>query len=109
MTPIHRYIGNPILTWMTNVIFQTCYTDTHSRFHLIYSEALDRLDLKTCGMEFDSEMLVMASKDYLNIAEVPIDYYPRITPFKLHSFADGWLHIRCVPLINLSHSWQYPD
>lgn len=99
MTALHRYIGNPILTWMINVIFQTRYSDTHSGFRLISREALDRLDLKTGGMEFASEMLVMASKEHLNIAEVPIDYYPRITPSKLHSFADGWRHIRFVLLM----------
>jgi hypothetical protein len=50
-------------------------------------------------MEFASEMLVMASKEHLDIIEVPINYYPRITPSKLHSFADGWRHIRFVLLM----------
>ncbi|MDO9325366.1 MAG: glycosyltransferase family 2 protein [Methanoregula sp.] len=99
MTPLHRYLGNPVLTWMINVIFQTHFSDTHSGFRVITREALDRLDLKTGGMEFASEMLVMASKEHLDIAEVPIDYYPRITPSKLHSFADGWRHIRFVLLM----------
>ncbi len=99
MTPLHRYIGNPVLTWMINVIFQTHYSDTHSGFRAISREALDRLPIKTGGMEFASEMLVMASKEHLNIVEVPIDYYPRITPSKLHSFADGWRHIRFVLLM----------
>jgi glycosyltransferase involved in cell wall biosynthesis len=99
MTPLHRYLGNPILTWMINIIFQTHYTDTHTGFRAITREALDRLSLKTGGMEFASEMLVMASKENLNIAEVPIDYFPRIAPSKLHSFADGWRHIRFVLLM----------
>ena len=99
MSPLHRYIGNPVLTWMVNVIFHTNYSDTHSGFRAITSEALDRLNLKTGGMEFASEMLVMASKEQLKIAEVPIDYYPRITPSKLHSFADGWRHVRFVLLM----------
>jgi glycosyltransferase involved in cell wall biosynthesis len=99
MTPLHRYLGNPILTWMINIIFQTHYTDTHSGFRAITREALDRISLKTGGMEFASEMLVMASKENLNIAEVPIDYFPRIAPSKLHSFADGWRHIRFVLLM----------
>jgi hypothetical protein len=50
-------------------------------------------------MEFASEMLVMASKERLRIEEVPIAYYPRLTPSKLHSFADGWRHIRFVLLM----------
>lgn len=99
MTPLHRYIGNPVLTWMINVIFGTRFTDAHSGFRAITREALDKLSIKTGGMEFASEMLVMASKEQLNIVEVPIDYYPRVTPSKLHSFADGWRHIRFVLLM----------
>jgi glycosyltransferase involved in cell wall biosynthesis len=99
MTPLHRYIGNPLLTWMINVIFHTQYSDTHSGFRAITREALDRLALKSGGMEFASEMLVMASKERLKIAEVPIDYYPRAAPSKLHSFADGWRHLRFVLLL----------
>jgi len=99
MAALHRYIGNPVLTWMINVIFQTNYTDTHSGFRAITREGLNRLNLKTGGMEFASEMLVMASKEQLKIVEVPIDYYPRETPSKLHSFADGWRHIRFVLLM----------
>jgi glycosyltransferase involved in cell wall biosynthesis len=96
---LHRYIGNPVLTWMLNFIFHTHYSDTHSGFRSITREALDRLPLTTGGMEFASEMLVMASKERLRIEEVPISYYPRLTPSKLHSFADGWRHIRFVLLM----------
>jgi len=99
MSPLHRYIGNPLLTWMINVIFRTHFSDTHSGFRAVSREALDRLSLKTGGMEFASEMLVMASKEGLRVEEVPISYYPRIAPSKLHSFADGWRHIRFVLLM----------
>ena len=99
MDGLHRYIGNPILTWMLNFIFHTHYSDTHSGFRAITREALEKLPLKTGGMEFASEMLVMASKERLRIEEVPITYYPRLTPSKLHSFADGWRHIRFVLLM----------
>ena len=99
MDGLHRYIGNPVLTWMLNVIFHTRYSDTHSGFRAVTRESLDRLPLKTGGMEFASEMLVMASKEHLKIVEVPVDYYPRLTPSKLHSFADGWRHVRFVLLM----------
>ena len=99
MDGLHRYIGNPFLTWMLNFFFHTHYSDTHSGFRAITREALDRLPLTTGGMEFASEMLVMASKERLRIEEVPISYYPRLTPSKLHSFADGWRHIRFVLLM----------
>ena len=99
MAPLHRYIGNPLLTLMINIIFGTHFSDTHSGYRAITREALNRLPIKTGGMEFASEMLVMASKEQLNIVEVPIDYYHRSTPSKLHSFADGWRHIRFVLLM----------
>jgi len=99
MDELHRYIGNPILTWMLNFIFHTHYSDAHSGFRAITRGALNRLPLSTGGMEFASEMLVMASKERLRIEEVPISYYPRLTPSKLHSFADGWRHIRFVLLM----------
>jgi len=79
MTALHRYIGNPVLTWMVNVIFNTRFSDTHSGFRAITKDALARLNLKSGGMEFASEMLVMSSKEHLNIAEVPIDNYPCLT------------------------------
>jgi len=99
MTALHRYIGNPLLTWMVNLIFHTRFSDTHSGFRAITKEALTRLNIKTGGMEFASEMLIMASKENLRIKEVPINYYPRKAPSKLHSFADGWRHIRFVLLM----------
>lgn len=99
MTALHRYIGNPLLTWMVNLIFHTRFSDTHSGFRAITKEALTRLRIKTGGMEFASEMLIMASKENLRIKEVPINYYPRKAPSKLHSFADGWRHIRFVLLM----------
>jgi len=99
MTPLHRYIGNPVLTWMVNVIFHSHYSDAHSGFRAITRVALTRLSLRTGGMEFASEMLINASREQLKIVEVPVDYYPRKTPSKLHSFADGWRHIRFVLLM----------
>ena len=77
MTPLHRYIGNPLLTWMVNWIFHTRFSDTHSGFRAITRDALTRLNLKSGGMEFASEMLIMASKENLHIEEVPINDYPR--------------------------------
>jgi glycosyltransferase involved in cell wall biosynthesis len=99
MGPLHRYIGNPLLTLMINVIFGTEYSDAHSGFRAITRGALERLMLTTGGMEFASEMLVMAAKEQLKVTEVPIDYYPRQAPSNLHSFADGWRHIRFVLLM----------
>lgn len=99
MTWLHQYIGNPLLTWLLNRIFRTNFTDTHSGFRAIRREALERLNLCSPGMEFASEMLVAATRAHLHIEEVPIHYAPRKTPSKLHSFADGWRHVRFIMLL----------
>jgi glycosyltransferase involved in cell wall biosynthesis len=100
MTRLHQYIGNPLLSCMVNTLFDANFSDVHSGFRAFRREALDRLQLQTPGMEFASEMLIKARQNGLAIREVPITYSPRKTPSKLHSFADGWRHIRFVLLLN---------
>ncbi|MCX6693611.1 MAG: glycosyltransferase family 2 protein [Methanomicrobiales archaeon] len=108
MTPLHRYLGNPILNWLLNMIFGTHFTDSHSGFRAIRRDALARLPLSSTGMEFASEMLVLAAKAGLRIDEVPIVYYPRVSPSKLHSFADGWRHVRFLLLIKPTPFLVFP-
>ncbi len=98
MPALHRYVGNPLLTWLLNRIFSIRISDAHTGFRAIRRDALERLDLKTGGMEFASEMVIEAAKTGLSIAEVPITYRPRITPSKLASFSDGWRHLRFMML-----------
>jgi glycosyltransferase involved in cell wall biosynthesis len=95
---LHQYIGNPLLTRLLNVVFGTHISDAHSGFRLFRREALARLNLKTGGMEFASEMFIEAAKAGLKIEEVPITYHPRESPSKLNSFSDGWRHIRFMLL-----------
>lgn len=99
MPPLHQYIGNPLLTLLVNFTFHTRFSDAHSGFRAISKKALERLSLHTGGMEFASEMLIEAAKKGLRICEIPIVYYPRQTPSNLHSFADGWRHIRFIMLV----------
>lgn len=99
MTPLHRYIGNPLLTWILNFVFHTNFSDAHSGFRAIRREALKKLNLKSSGMEFASEMLIKASMKGLTIGEVPVRYFPRKSPSHLHSFADGWRHLRFIVLM----------
>ncbi len=99
MPALHQYIGNPGLTYILNLTFGTHFSDSHSGLRAIKKQALDRLELKSGGMEFASEMLIMASVKGLKIAEIPIHYYPRKAPSKLHSFADGWRHLRFILLV----------
>jgi glycosyltransferase involved in cell wall biosynthesis len=99
MKPLHQYIGNPLLTWILNTVFGTRFTDTHSGFRAIRADALKKLELQSCGMEFASEMLIKARQEGLRITEVPVSYYPRIAPSKLNSFTDGWRHLRFILLL----------
>ena len=94
----HRYIGNPILTKILNWLFRIKISDAHCGFRAFTREAYEKMDLRTSGMEFASEMVVEAARKNLRIKEVPITYYPRITPSKLHSFNDGWRHLRFMML-----------
>src|ERR1700733_8090292 len=72
---LHRYIGNPILTGLLNLFFRTGISDAHCGMRAVRSEVLPRLDLRTTGMEFASEMVIRASKEKLRIAEFPIEYH----------------------------------
>jgi glycosyltransferase involved in cell wall biosynthesis len=98
MPALHRYIGNPFLTWVLNILFKTGISDAHCGMRAMTKEAWNKLDLKTGGMEFASEMVIEASRNNLKIAEVPITYYPREGESKLSSFSDGWRHLRFMML-----------
>lgn len=97
---LHRYIGNPLLTWILNMLFHTRISDTHCGMRAIRRDSYLKLDMKTEGMEYASEMIIEAARKKLRITEVPVNYYPRITPSKLHSWGDGWRHLRFMMLYN---------
>ena len=98
MPAIHRYIGNPLLTWILNLLFGAGISDAHCGMRAISREALEKLNLRAEGMEFASEMVIEASRKKLRISEVPITYHPRKGASKLHSFSDGWRHLRFMIL-----------
>jgi glycosyltransferase involved in cell wall biosynthesis len=100
---LHRYVGNPILTGLLNLLFSTGVKDAHCGMRALRRDVLSRLDLRTTGMEFASEMVIRASKENLKIAEFPIEYHPRGGESKLSSFRDGWRHLRFL----LVHSPNY--
>lgn len=93
-----KWIGNPILSGMLRLFFKAEIHDAHCGMRAITQEALKRLDLRTTGMEFASEMLIMAGKKRLKTKELPINYYKRLGSSKLKSFADGWRHLRFMLL-----------
>ncbi len=100
---LHRYVGNPLLTGLLNLFFRTGISDAHCGMRAVRRDVLPRLDLRTTGMEFASEMVIRAAKEHLRIAEFPIEYHPRGGESKLSSFRDGWRHLRFL----LVHSPNY--
>jgi hypothetical protein len=105
---LHRYVGNPILTGLLNLFFRTGISDAHCGMRALRRDVLPRLDLRTTGMEFASEMVIRASKVNLKIAEFPIEYHPRGGESKLSSFRDGWRHLRFLLVHSPNHLFIGP-
>jgi glycosyltransferase involved in cell wall biosynthesis len=105
---LHRYVGNPILTGLLNLFFRTGINDAHCGMRALRRDVLARLDLRTTGMEFASEMVIRASKEKLRIAEFPIEYHPRGGESKLSSFRDGWRHLRFLLVHSPNHLFIVP-
>jgi hypothetical protein len=95
---LHRYVGNPVLTGLLNLLFGLRVSDAHTGMRAFTREAYDRLNLRTTGMEFASEMIVTAAQVRLRIAETPITYHPRAGESKLDTWRDGWRHLRYLLL-----------
>lgn len=95
---LHQYVGNPLFSLLLRIFFRMKISDVHCGMRALSREALDKLRLKTLGMEFASEMVIKAVKKKLKIKELPINYYTRRGKSKLRSFADGWRHLRFMLL-----------
>jgi hypothetical protein len=94
----HRWIGNPVLTFILNVFYGVRVSDAHCGMRAIRRSAVPKLELQATGMEFASEMILKASKRKLRVGEIPIDYQPRIGESKLNTWRDGWRHLRFMLL-----------
>jgi glycosyltransferase involved in cell wall biosynthesis len=105
---LHRYIGNPLLSRLLNLLFHTGVKDAHCGMRAFRREHLERLDLRTSGMEFASEMVVRAAKAGLDIRQLPIEYHPRGGESKLSSFRDGWRHLRYLVMHSPKHLFIFP-
>ncbi len=92
----HKYLGNPILSGLLRSFYGTSIKDCHCGMRAIKTDCLNKLDLKTTGMEFASEMIIKASKNNLKIKQIPIDYKKRIGTSKLKTFSDGWRHLKLI-------------
>ena len=104
----HRYIGNPLLSGFLNLLFKTGVDDAHCGMRAVRSEVLPRLDLRTLGMEFASEMVIRAAKENLVMRQFEIEYHPRGGESKLSSFRDGWRHLRFLLVHSPNHLFIFP-
>jgi hypothetical protein len=107
MPPLHRYVGNPVLTGIGRLFFRSPCGDFHCGMRGFSKDAVGRMDLRTTGMEFASEMVVKASILGLRISEIPTTLSPdgRSRPPHLRSWRDGWRHLRF--LMMYSPRWTF--
>jgi glycosyltransferase involved in cell wall biosynthesis len=104
---LHRWLGNPVLSFLGRLFFKVPTSDFHCGIRAFRKEAIDRLGLRTTGMEFASEMVVKASLFGLRIGEIPVTLRRdgRSRPPHLRTWRDGWRHLRF--LLMYSPRWLY--
>jgi glycosyltransferase involved in cell wall biosynthesis len=100
MPPLHRYLGNPVLSFIGRLFFGSKIGDFHCGLRAFNKESIMRLGLQTGGMEFASEMVVKATLAKYDIREVPTTLSPdgRSRPPHLNTWRDGWRHLRFLLL-----------
>ncbi|SKA21664.1 Glycosyltransferase involved in cell wall bisynthesis [Enhydrobacter aerosaccus] len=110
MPPLHRYLGNPVLTTIGRIFFRSPCGDFHCGLRGFSRDSIMRLGLQSPGMEFASEMVVKATLNGLDICEVPTTLSPdgRSRPPHLRSWRDGWRHLRFLLLFSPCWLFLYP-
>jgi glycosyltransferase involved in cell wall biosynthesis len=110
MPPLHRYLGNPVLSFIGRLFFSIPVRDFHCGLRGFNTEAIRALNLQTTGMEFASEMVIKASMAELDICEIPTTLKPdgRDRPPHLRSWRDGWRHLRFMLLLSPRWLFFYP-
>ena len=102
MPPLHRYLGNPVLSSIGRIFFRIPVRDFHCGLRAFRRDPILALNLRTTGMEFASEMVVKSSLAGLRMTEVPTTLSPdgRSRPPHLRSWRDGWRHLRFLLLFS---------
>ncbi len=110
MPPLHRYLGNPVLTGIGRLFFKSPVGDFHCGLRAFRKDAIERLELRTLGMEFASEMVVKATAFGLRITEIPTTLSPdrRDRAPHLRTWRDGWRHLRFLLLYSPRWLFLYP-
>ncbi|AMW05822.1 glycosyltransferase family 2 protein [Gemmatimonas phototrophica] len=104
---LHRYLGNPVLSWLGRLFFKVPLGDFHCGLRGLNRQAFAAVPLQTTGMEFASEMIVRSSLHGLRIREVPTTLQKdgRDRPPHLRTWRDGWRHLRF--LLSFSPRWLF--
>jgi glycosyltransferase involved in cell wall biosynthesis len=110
MPPLHKYLGNPVLSAVGRIFFRIPVRDFHCGLRAFRRDSILKLNLRTTGMEFASEMVVKASLAGLRMTEVPTTLSPdgRSRPPHLRSWRDGWRHLRFLLLYSPRWLFFYP-
>jgi glycosyltransferase involved in cell wall biosynthesis len=110
MPVLHKYLGNPVLTGIGRLFFRSPCGDFHCGLRGFSRAAVMKLDLRTSGMEFASEMVVKSTLNKLRIIEVPTTLSPdgRSREPHLRSWRDGWRHLRFLLLYSPRWLFLYP-
>jgi hypothetical protein len=97
---LHRYLGNPVLSFVGRLFFKSKAGDFHCGLRAFNRQRILDLDLHTGGMEFASEMVVRAALSDYDVRERPTTLSPdgRTRPPHLHTWRDGWRHLRFLVL-----------
>ena len=106
----HRYIGTPILSFLGRLFYKSKIKDFNCGMRGYNKKAILKLDLKTTGMEYASEMIVRATLNKLKITEVPTTLKKdgRDRPPHLKSFRDGWRHLKFLLIYSPKHLFLLP-
>ncbi|MGB8030160.1 MAG: glycosyltransferase family 2 protein [Terracidiphilus sp.] len=110
MPPLHRYLGNPVLTGIGRLFFGSPCGDFHCGIRGFRKSSFLRMDIRSTGMEFASEMVVKASLLRMKVSEVPTTLSPdgRSRPPHLRTWRDGWRHLRFLLLYSPRWLFLYP-
>ena len=110
MPPLHRYLGNPVLSGIGRLFFSSGCGDFHCGLRAFRRDVVLKMDLRTTGMEFASELVVKATLFNLKISEVPVVLSPdgRSRPPHLRSWRDGWRHLRFLLMYSPRWLFLYP-
>ena len=110
MPLLHRYLGNPVLTAIGRLFFRSPSRDFHCGIRAFRKDSYERMDIRSTGMEFASEMVVKASLLRMKVSEVPTTLSPdgRSHPPHLRTWHDGWRHLRFLLMYSPRWLFLYP-